>query len=92
MMMVGSPCLRSAGSSGSSFGCTALTIRRHIHVRYGREKALLEIDTLAVLEGWLSPRVLGLVTQWWALHRAELSENWNFARDHSPLKMIQPSE
>ena len=64
----------------------------HFHVRYGRDKAIIAIDTLAVLGGQLPPRVLGLVTEWAARHRGELSENWNLARDHAPLKMIQPLE
>ena len=64
----------------------------HFHVRSGRAKAIVAIDTLAVLEGQIPPRVLGLVTEWAALHRAQLSENWNLARDHAPLKMIQPLE
>ena len=64
----------------------------HFHVQYGRQKALIAIDTLAVLEGQLPARVLGLVTEWAALHREELRENWNLANDHAPLKAIQPLE
>ncbi len=33
----------------------------HFHVRYGGQKAIISIDTLSILEGRLSPRVLGLV-------------------------------
>ena len=40
----------------------------HFHVRYGEQKALMAIEPLAVREGRLSPRVLGLVTEWAALH------------------------
>jgi hypothetical protein len=61
-------------------------------VQYAGQKALIAIDTFAVLEGQLSPRVLGLVTEWAALHREELIDNWNLARDHAPLKAIQPLE
>ncbi len=64
----------------------------HIHFRYGEQKALIAIEPLAVLEGQLSPRVLGLVTEWAALHTRELMENWNLARDHAPLKAIQALE
>ena len=64
----------------------------HFHVRYGEQKALIAIEPLAVLEGRLSPRVLGLVTEWAALHSRELMENWNLARDHAPLKAVQALE
>lgn len=56
----------------------------HFHVQYGDQRALIAIETPAMLEGQLSPRVLGLVTEWAALHSPELMENWNLARDHAP--------
>ncbi|XGV97079.1 MAG: DUF4160 domain-containing protein [Leptolyngbya sp. BL-A-14] len=31
----------------------------HFHVRYGHQKAIISIQTLTLLEGSLSPRVLG---------------------------------
>jgi len=47
----------------------------HFHVRYSGQKALIGIQTLSVLRGSLSPRVLGLVTEWATLHRSELMED-----------------
>jgi hypothetical protein len=44
----------------------------HFHVRYGSQRAIVDITTLSVLEGSLSPRALGLVVEWAAQHRAEL--------------------
>ena len=44
----------------------------HFHVRYGSQRAIVAINSLAVLEGRLSPRALGLVTEWAALHGEEL--------------------
>jgi len=64
----------------------------HFHVRYADQKALIAIDTLALLKGQLSPRALGLVTEWAALHRAELMEDWNRARAEMDLKPIAPLE
>lgn len=64
----------------------------HFHVRYGEQKAIIEIDTLAVLEGRLSPRVLGLVTEWAATHKDELREDWKLARKEAPLNKIAPLE
>jgi hypothetical protein len=64
----------------------------HFHVRYGSDRALIAIDTLSLLAGGLPPRALGLVTEWAAMHRAELLENWNRARGQTPLKSIAPLE
>jgi hypothetical protein len=48
---------------------------QHFHVRYSGQKALSAIETTVVLQRELSPRALGLVTEWAALHRAELMED-----------------
>jgi len=64
----------------------------HFHVRYGGQRALMGIATLAVLQGQLSPRVLGLVGEWAAQHQAELAANWDLAVRQQPLQPIQPLE
>ncbi|WP_142849220.1 DUF4160 domain-containing protein [Telmatospirillum sp. J64-1] len=64
----------------------------HFHVRYGGQKAIIEIETLALMEGNLSPRALGLVMEWAALHREELREDWTLAVRQQPLKPIRPLE
>lgn len=61
-------------------------------MRYSGQKALIAIETLAVLRGNLSPRALGLVTEWAALHRADLIEDWNLARAQAQLRPIAPLE
>ena len=62
----------------------------HFHVRYAGQKALIAIETSAVLRGSLSPRALGLVMEWAALHRADLMEDWNLARADSVLRPLRP--
>ena len=64
----------------------------HFHARYGGEQAIIEIETLHVLGGRLSPRVMGLVVEWALLHRDELLEDWRLARESAPLKRIAPLE
>lgn len=64
----------------------------HFHVRYSGQKALVDIQTLSVLQGRLSPRVLGLVMEWAALHQAELIRDWDLARQQAPLVSIRPLE
>lgn len=64
----------------------------HFHVRYGEQKALIAIQTLTLISGELSPRAFGLVMEWAALHRSELIENWELARQQAPLKKVPPLE
>ena len=64
----------------------------HFHVRYGEHRAILEIETAAALVGDLPHRVLGMVVEWAASHRAALEENWDRARARAPLISIQPLE
>jgi Domain of unknown function (DUF4160) len=64
----------------------------HFHVRYGGQRALVDIANLSLLEGSLPPRALGLVIEWAARHRDELQKNWDLARRHAPLKRIDPLE
>ncbi len=64
----------------------------HFHVRYGGQKALIGIESLSLIRGYLSPRVLGLVVEWAVQHRAELIENWKAAAIQQPLKPIPPLE
>jgi hypothetical protein len=64
----------------------------HFHVRYGSQHALIDIQTLSIITGSLSPRALGLVIEWAALYRAELLANWERARARQPLEPIAPLE
>ena len=62
----------------------------HFHARYGGEKASITIEDLSILAGGLSPRALGLVVEWAALHREELESAWRKASDNEPLDPIEP--
>jgi hypothetical protein len=64
----------------------------HFHVRYSGQKALIAIGTLSLLAGHLSPRALGLVVEWAALHREELMEDWILAKAEAQLRPIDPLE
>ncbi len=64
----------------------------HFHVRYGQQKAIIEIQSLKILEGKLSSRVLGLVIEWASVHQAKLLQNWELARQQEPLESVQPLE
>lgn len=64
----------------------------HFHVRYAGKRASIDIGTLGISSGSLPPRVLGFVTEWAALHRRELIENWERARRGRKLRAIAPLE
>jgi Domain of unknown function (DUF4160) len=62
----------------------------HFHVRYAEHDASLAIETLELLEGSLPKRALALAHEWAELHRNELMENWQRARNKEPLLDIDP--
>ncbi|MEG4445549.1 DUF4160 domain-containing protein [Microcoleus sp. AT9_B5] len=62
------------------------------HARYNQQKAIIDIETLSILKGKLSPRILGLAVEWAALHQTELMQNWQLARFQTPLEPIAPLE
>ena len=64
----------------------------HFHVRYGGHRATIAVVTLAVLQGVLPPRALGLVVEWASQHRDELRQAWQDARADRPLNPISPLE
>jgi hypothetical protein len=64
----------------------------HFHVRYAEQKAIVAIQSPTLLEGELSPRALGLVMEWAAMHRQELLDDWHLARQQQPLNRIAPLE
>lgn len=62
----------------------------HFHVESGGCSATVAIRSLRILEGRLSPRVLGLVVEWAALHQDELLVDWDLAMSKQRLKRIPP--
>ncbi len=62
----------------------------HFHASYAGQVAKIEIESIEVLEGWLPPRALRLVTEWAGVHQDELRGNWDRARAHEPLLPIDP--
>ena len=62
----------------------------HFHVVYGEQKAIVDIRTLMVIEGRLSPRALGLVMEWASQHQEALMELWERARNYQPLSKLPP--
>lgn len=62
----------------------------HFHAEYGEHEAIYAIETVEILRGELPRRAHALVVEWMTLHRAELKENWDKAREGLPLGQIEP--
>ena len=63
----------------------------HFHAKYGEYEITVDAETGAV-KGHFPRRGLAHVLEWYELHREELIENWNLARDRRPLRPIAPLE
>ncbi len=64
----------------------------HFHVYYGKQAAVIAIETLQLHEGQIPRRALALVLEWAAEHQQELIEDWKLAEAHQPLNQIPPLE
>lgn len=51
----------------------------HFHAAYQGNEVEIDIRTLAVLDGRIAVRALGLVMEWTSLHQAELAAAWERA-------------
>ena len=48
------------------------------------------IDNLAVLDGELPSRIIGLVVEWAGLHKTELLDDWNSIQETGKYYKIAP--
>ena len=62
----------------------------HFHATYGEHEALVDIRTLAIMEGTLPPRAWSLVMEWGALHQKDLLGNWELCTKKQPPLKIPP--
>jgi hypothetical protein len=62
----------------------------HFHATHQGRKVEISIETLAVLDGSISSRALGLVVEWASLHQGELSLAWQAAASGRPPGRIPP--
>jgi hypothetical protein len=64
----------------------------HFHAKYADQEAVYRIDTLEILWGELPRRPNSFVLEWASLHRLELMDDWEKARQGLPLQTIEPLE
>ncbi len=62
----------------------------HFHAIYGSDRAEFCIDPIGILKGRLPPRALALVTEWAALHQAELLDAWDQRGTGQTPRKIEP--
>ena len=61
----------------------------HFHAVYGEHEISVEVES-GKIHGQFPARALRLVLEWANLHREELIENWQLARQGQPLRRIAP--
>ncbi|MCI5129993.1 MAG: DUF4160 domain-containing protein [Candidatus Electrothrix sp. EH2] len=64
----------------------------HFHARYGKNKVVIDIRTLELLEGKVPPRALKMIKEWAVQHRQELMHGWELAQANKPPGRIAPLE
>ena len=62
----------------------------HFHAKYNNDRIVIEIKSLRILEGKVSSRALGLISEWASQHQDELMINWENARAGKEMVMITP--
>ena len=62
----------------------------HFHARYAGDVAKIDIDALAVIEGRLPGRALGMVMEWATLHQDELRQAFAKAASMTSPGKIAP--
>ena len=62
----------------------------HFHAVYADFEGIIDIEKNEIIGGELPPRVLVLVNEWSAIHKAELMDNWERARQQESLRDIAP--
>lgn len=60
----------------------------HFHARYNEDEVVMQVDPVAVLQGWLPGRCMRRVLPWSAVHQAALKDNWARARRGESLRRI----
>lgn len=62
----------------------------HFHVKYNDERAVISINELKLMEGYLQRRAMALVLEWANEHREELVANWNNMQTTGEYAKIAP--
>ena len=61
----------------------------HFHAKYGNQKVIIEIES-GIVKGEMSERALRLIFEWLDLHRQELKQAWDKAKNGEQPDRIEP--
>lgn len=61
----------------------------HFHASYEGEEAIFDFDG-NLLKGYMPAKGQSLIKEWCGIHKNELIENWERAREYKPLNWIEP--
>lgn len=63
----------------------------HFHVEFQEYRAIINIQTSDIIEGYLPPKQLKLIQVWTSIHEEELLENFiNLGKDFKSWNKIDP--
>lgn len=62
----------------------------HFHVKYKNFRAIIDINSLGIMEGNLPPKVFSLVVEWALIYKNELIKNWNSIIKTGEFNKIKP--
>ena len=63
----------------------------HFHAKYGDFEIIVEINS-GIIEGKFPKRALGMVIEWYELHKEELLQDWELINTTGEFNKIQPLE
>jgi len=63
----------------------------HFHAKYGDFEIIVEINS-GIIDGKFPKRALGMVIEWYEIHKEELLQDWELIRTTGEFNKIQPLE
>ena len=62
----------------------------HFHAEYAGFKCVVDVCSGSVKSGMFPTRQLKIILAWNEIHRDELMQNWELAKNQQPLNSIDP--
>lgn len=62
----------------------------HFHAVYGDYNALIDIENVELITGFLPKKKLNLVLAWCEIHKVDLLLNWEYSKNQEKLFVIDP--
>ena len=62
----------------------------HFHAEYNGRNVLIDIENGRVFQGMFPSRQLKFILAWCEIHKDELMQDWELAKDGKPLNRIAP--